>query len=325
MQPLELVDRRKLAAPLQGPMEETGGVGSLFSFAGQVVAGDLALGADASLLLEHVAYLPNHLRLRLLDVFADVDNKAPLTSDGAVQLLRTDVSDGYERAPADTEDHSNAEEEEEDDWETGAIGGEGKSLFDLPSLDFSFSVVSLRTLRNILMHPAASNPADASALSRPSTPASPALPIPPAPKLLPTFPLLHTLNLTSTSRISFSDAFFDLLSHLISLRSLSLSGKTLSSPGSAVTASTFLPRLAASTPTLVELDLSYIDFAHVNVQSVDWDTRWLGLKVLGLRRELVDWRGEEVKPEKKERIKREVWAYISSGRQKKRRWIEIIV
>ncbi|GAA5824273.1 hypothetical protein JCM11251_001591 [Rhodosporidiobolus azoricus] len=326
-QPLERVSREKLAAPLHGGEKQRQGVKSLFFAAGGVVAQDLAKGWDGSMLLEHVAYLPNHLRLRLLDVFAEVDNKAWLTSEGAVELLRTDLSDGYERTFRTEESDKGMREAEEEDWEAAVLGGEGTSLFDLTSLNFSFSLVSLRTLRQLLLRPAvaAATTADLPISSRPATPSTALASNPLAPKLLPTFPLLHTLNLTSTTRIPFSDSFFDLLSHLISLRTLSLCGKTLSSSGSAITASTFLPRLATSTPTLIELDLSHIDLAHVNVQSVDWDERWLQLKVLGLRRELIDFKGEEVKPEKKDRIKKEVWTLISQGRTKKRRWIEIIV
>ncbi|GAA6002313.1 hypothetical protein JCM10207_001059 [Rhodosporidiobolus poonsookiae] len=321
MQPVELIERRKLAAPLQGKGRDDAGVPSLFTAAGGAVAVDLARG-DASLLLEHVAYLPNHLRLRLVDVFADWRSPAPLTSDGAVELLRTDISEGVERE-LDEDGVPLRLEQDEDDWER-ADGGDGVTLEGLTQLDFSFSSISLRTLRSLLLQPASSSSASAS--SRSSTPASTAPPPSPSlPKLVPVFPLLTTLNLTSTSRLPFSDTFFDTLSLLISLRSLSLCGKTLEHPSSSVTSATFLPRLAAATPTLVQLDLSYMDFPHVAVKGVDWDTRWLQLKVLGLRRELVDWQGDEVGPDKKERIKREAWQLISQGRKKPRRWIEIII
>lgn len=299
----------------------------MFIAAGKVVAADLAEGKERSLLLEHVAYLPNHLRLRLFDVFADWRNAAPLTSEGAVELLRLDVSDGLEveavgagdaagedagTDKTDVEEVDKIDVEEEDDedgWDTSGLGGEGTSLEDLTSLDLSFCAVSLRTLRQLLLHPASST-----------------TPLVSSPKLLPTFPLLHSLNLTSTPRIAFTDTFFDLLTSLISLRTLSLCGKTLDAPTSAVTAATFLPRLSAATPNLVSLDLSFVEpLTHVAVKGVDWDSRWLYLRVLGLRRELVDVTGEEVGPEKKESIRKEVWQHISVGRKKKRRWIDIVV
>ncbi|GAA6027248.1 hypothetical protein JCM8097_002523 [Rhodosporidiobolus ruineniae] len=319
-QPVQLVERRKLAVPLsRKAAEKKAGAPTLFQVAGGVVAQDLAAG-DQSLLLEHVAWLPNHLRMRLLDVFSDWRNAAPLTSEGAVELLRTDISEGVEQ------DEDGAEvvrqEEEEDDWENAARGDEA-ALTSLESLDFSFSAVSTRALRSVLLRPVAST---STASSRSNTPSTPTSSIPRAPKLVPTFPLLRTLNLTSTPRIPFTSAFFELLSSLISLRHLSLCGKSLDQPSSAVTSSTFLPLLSASTPTLHTLDLSYVDgLAHVAVKAVDWDVRWRELRQLGMRRELVDWKGEPVGPEKKERIKREVWHLISQGRQKTRRWIEIII
>jgi hypothetical protein len=316
-QPLALVERRKLAEPLQGSVQRTEGPASLFTAAGKVVAADLAQGRERSLLLEHVAYLPNHLRLRLLDVFADWCNAAPLTSEGVTELLRLDISDGVEVDVVGEGEDSAAvstapiedEDDEDDGWESSGLGGGGTSLESLESLNFSFSAVSLRTLRHLLVHDAVPPP------------------LPPAPpKLLPRFPLLHSLDLTSTPRIHFTDSFFDLLTSLISLRTLSLCGKSLDTYSSAVTAATFLPRLSAATPNLVSLNLSYLEpLTHVAVKGVDWDTRWLNLRVLGLRRELVDVNGEQVGQEKKDRIRKEVWAFISEGRKKKRRWIEVIV
>ncbi|BGP32021.1 hypothetical protein JCM10296v2_003800 [Rhodotorula toruloides] len=323
LKPHELVEREKLAAPLNGKAKAREGPVDLFTAAGRVVAEDLSRGTG-SILLEHVAFLPNHLRIRLLDVFADWQNPARLTDDGLGQLLRQDVSDGVKLSVEELEArfHSLAvddtEDETEGDWET-AHGKETNSLDALDSLDLSFSTVSLRTLRQVLLYD--SHATASTQPSRPSTPSLPPLP----PKLVPSFPTLHTLNLTSTSRIPFSDNFFDFLPYLISLRSLSLSGKSIETSSSTVTSSSFLPRLAVATPTLRELDLSYMDFPHVAVKSVDWDVRWLELRVLGMRREWVDWEGEDAGPEKRERIRREVWEFISQGRRKKRRWIEVIV
>ncbi|KAJ8295175.1 hypothetical protein OF846_002205 [Rhodotorula toruloides] len=323
LKPHELVEREKLASRLKGRAKPKEGPVDLFAAAGRVVADDISRGSG-SILLEHVAFLPNHLRIRLLDVFADWRNPSPLTDDGLKQLLRRDVSDGAElsleelEARMDSLAVDDTEDEIESDWET-AHGKETNSLDALDSLDLSFSAVSLRTLRQVLLYDS-----HATASTQPSRPSIPSLP-PAPPKLVPSFPNLHTLNLTSTSRIPFSDTFFDLLPYLISLRSLSLAGKSIETSSSTVTSSSFLPRLAAATPTLRELDVSYMDFPHVAVKSVDWDVRWLELRVLGMRREWVDWEGEEVGPEKRERMRREVWDFISQGRQKKRRWIEVIV
>ncbi|BGP24596.1 hypothetical protein JCM10295v2_003514 [Rhodotorula toruloides] len=323
LKPHELVEREKLAAPLKGRREAQERPVDLCTAAGRVVGEDLSRGSD-SLLLEHVAFLPNHLRIRLLDVFADWRNPAPLTDDGLRQLLRRDVSDGIELSVEELEDRMNAlavddgDDEQDVDWET-AHTKEANSLNALDCLDLSFSAVSLRTLRQVLLYDPHASVSSSS--SRPATPSLPPIP----PRFVPSFPSLHTLNLTSTSRIPFSDAFFDLLPYLISLRSLSLSGKSIETSSSTVTSSSFLPRLAAATPTLRELDLSHMDFPHAAVKSVDWDVRWLELRVLGIRREWVDWEGVEVRPEKRERIRREVWDFISQGRQKKRLWIEVIV
>lgn len=324
LRPRELIERKKVAQPLDGPTPAREGVGSLFAVAGGVVAADVARGDD-SLLLEHVAYLPNHLRVRLLDVFADWRNPSSLGDEAARQLLRTDVSDGCEvhgveaaLTRARIEDDYDEDGDAADDWED-ALGAQDADLVELlDRLDLSFSHVSLRTLRSLLLRQV-----DPVAL----TIASPAAP---TAKLVAVFPHLHTLNLTATPRIPFSDPFFDLLSHLVSLRSLALCGKTLDHPsasgGGTATSASFLPRLAAATPTLRSLDLSFVDgLPHVAVKGVDWDVRWLDLRTLGIRSEWVDWQGEEVGPEKRERIRLEVRGLIMQGRQKKRRWIDVVV
>ncbi|GAA6056708.1 hypothetical protein JCM3770_006477 [Rhodotorula araucariae] len=328
LRPRELIERRNLAQPLVGAERARDGPANLFEVAGGVVVADVARGQEDSLLLEHLAYLPNHLRVRLLDVFADWRNPAPLTDEAARELLRTDVSDGNEvdaveakRASAAVEDAAGQDLTDEDGGWEDALGAQDADLVDvLHTLDLSFSHVSLRTLRSLLLRPVTPSSAPLAA-SRPGTPSG----LLPAPKLVPVFPHLHTLNLTATPRIPFSDAFFDLLPHLISLRSLSLAGKTLGHPQASATSASLLPRLAAATPTLRELDLSFVELPHVAVKSVDWDVRWLDLRVLGLRSEWVDWQGAAVGPEKRERIGTEVREIIMQGRQKKRRWIEVVV
>ncbi|BGP39970.1 hypothetical protein JCM10450v2_003950 [Rhodotorula kratochvilovae] len=327
LRPRELIERKKLAQPLEATPREREGPPSLFEVAGGVLVADVARAED-SLLLEHVAYLPNHLRVRLLAVFSDWRNPAPLTDEAARELLRTDVSDGDEvdgvdagLARAKLEDDAERDDAVDDGGWEDALGAHDADMVDiLHTLDLSFSHVSLRTLRTLLLRPVASS-SSPSTSSLPSTPSAPL----PAPKLVPVFPHLHTLNLTSTPRIPFSDAFFDLLPHLISLRSLSLAGKSLDHAQTTATSASLLPRLAAATPTLRALDLSFVELPHVAIKGVDWDARWLDLRVLGLRSEWVDWQGEEVGPEKRERIRTEVREMIMLGRQKKRRWIEIVV
>ncbi|GJN89343.1 hypothetical protein Rhopal_002323-T1 [Rhodotorula paludigena] len=342
LRPHELIEREKLAQPLPGQEKERDAVETLSSVAGGVIAADLARGSD-SLLLEHVAYLPNHLRVRLLDVFADWRNPYPLTDEGARHLLRTDVSDGFEVAVIHDAPSAVDEDDEADDWEASVGPHEASSMRDLDSLDLSFSVVSLRALRNLLLRPAdpsAIPPSDISSRSSSHTP------IPPPPKLIPVFPHLRTLNLTATPRIAFTSTFFDLLSSLLSLRSLSLSGKSLEPPPSAspalfassttddrlATPANFLPLLASATPTLRTLNLSYIDLPHVAFRSVDWETRWLDLRVLGIRSEWVNYDGEDVGPVKRTRIRQEVLGFIlgggsseGSGTKRKRRWVDVIV
>ena len=44
-------------------------------------------------MLEHLAYLPTSLKLRLLDCFADCMSEASLTNDGAKELLGTDLDE----------------------------------------------------------------------------------------------------------------------------------------------------------------------------------------------------------------------------------------
>ncbi|KWU41360.1 hypothetical protein RHOSPDRAFT_37122 [Rhodotorula sp. JG-1b] len=346
--PHHLVGRERIAAPLPTAAlaEPVPPVKGLFVAAGTVVAEDLARGGNDSLLADYIQYLPMHLRLRLLEVFADWRNELVLEDDVLQMLLRSDESHldfackGNERAAgplgtgsADalpTVEALQLDDDDGGDWDASPQYGDVTS--EVESLNLSFSSVSLRTLRAVLLRevqesgngpppPAASLAKQASA-GAPLPPPPP--PPPPPPKHVAVFPFLHTLNLTATSRIPYSDGFFDLLSHLISLRTLSLAGRPLSTiPGSNVHPIGFLARLAAATPTLHTLDVSFSSDLNVvaAVQAVDWDERWLDLRVLGLRREYP----EEVSAVRlRQRLKRDVWETITLDRRKKRRWIDIV-
>lgn len=204
-----------------------------------------------------------------------------------------------------------ASEEDENDWEDdgsaertwdGALGdmrGRLSPFANLTRLNLAYSPIKIPALRQLLVHTTSF-------------------------RSVPVFPHLSTLNLAATPSLHFSEAFFDLLALLLPLRHLSLAGKTLNHP-STVPQGTFLPRLAAATPTLLSLDLSYASWPATLVKGVDWDTKWLSLKTLGMRRELVDWKGEEIGEVKRERIRRELWLMISAGRKKRRRWIDVVV
>lgn len=344
--PHELVARERLAAPLPTTAcsEPAPPVKGLFVAAGTVVAEDL--GGDNSLLADYIHYLPIHLRLRLLDVFADWRNELVLEDDVLQLLLPSEEShpdsqrEGNEQADGTlgtasanalpTVEVLQLDDEDGGDWDASPQYSDATS--EVESLNLSFSSVSLRTLRAVLLREGQESgngpPPPAAKLVKaaagvPVPPPPPPLP-PPPPKHVAVFPFLHTLNLTATSRIPYSDAFFDLLSHLISLRTLSLAGRSVSTiPGSNVHPIGFLARLAAATPTLHTLDVNFSSDLNVvaAVQAVDWDERWLGLRVLGLRREYP----EEVSAVRlRQRLKRDVWEAITLDRRKKRRWIDIV-
>ncbi|GAA5918133.1 hypothetical protein JCM1841_005267 [Sporobolomyces salmonicolor] len=338
------VERWKLVAPLLPSRERAAGaVPSLFEGVGRVVAADLARGSgevnQGSLLMEHVAYLPPHLKLRLLDVFADWKNDCPLTNEGARQLLRTDVDEleeGGDGTDGDDDDEGwdrDIPDVVENRLSYHTLDDFSSLATHLTRLNLSFSTTTIGTLRSLLLRPSTSTLRSTSTSTVPSlsspAPAAASSQPPTSVKLLPTFPHLHTLLLVSMPHLPLSDQLFDLLSAHLSLRTLSLAGNILSSCVSVVNSSTFLPRLSAATPNLRSLDVSYMtmDSPVVVVKGVDWDERWRDLRVLGLRSKWTSCTrtGEEVGDESKERLRREVWASISAGRRRKRRWIEVVV
>ncbi|SGY16458.1 BQ5605_C012g06877 [Microbotryum silenes-dioicae] len=151
----------------------------------------------------------------------------------------------------------------------------------LTSLNLAFSPLKLPFLRSLLL----------------------------SPRSIPLFPHLSHLNLAATPNLYFVEAFFKLLSSLISLRFLSLAGKSLYPPlhleeeeekeaeedaltrahlegffNRLASAPRFLPRLVEATPTLQSLDLSYIPDLNINaLHSIAWDRQWLDLVKLGMR------------------------------------------
>lgn len=337
LHPLELATRERIATPLlssSAAAEPSAQARGLFTAAGKVVAEDLARGGNDSVLGEYIDYLPLHLRLRLLDVFADWRNQLVLSDDALRTLLPS--AEGRENLePEETAvDGAPTEslrremktwhikpEDVESDWDAAPQHSDA-AADEVRALDLSFSFVSLRTLRAVLLRQVSesekASPRDVAVPSRDSPRIQPGVSAarPRPPKHVAAFPFLHTLKLSATSRIPYSDGFFDLLSHLISLRTLSLAGRSLPIPIG------FLARLAAATPTLQVLDLSYIDLNFVSaVNAVDWDERWLDLRVLGVRREYP----EEVSAARlRLRLKRDVWEAITLDRRKKRRWIDIV-
>ncbi|GAA5996324.1 hypothetical protein JCM5350_007232 [Sporobolomyces pararoseus] len=343
----QLVERKTIAEPLVPPLsgggptrKNTGAVKSLFSLAGQTLSRDLAQGQSHSILLEHVAYLPTHLKIRLLnEVMADYECFWNLTNSGAKELLRTDV-DGVDAR--DREDLLDDDEDDKDEWDQEERSMPRSLDFRddfasplstaLTILNLSFSSITLKTLRSVLLRPSSMTPSTSSV----------------PPKLLSTFPHLHTLLLCSTRNIPFlHDQFFNLFSLLISLRNLSLSGNTLllppnrqSAQGETACCSTklFLPRLAAATPLLNQIDLSYLSLSSVEGgdeverfdlrnevgKRIDWEHRWLDLKVIGLRTTAGVENGEDDRKADHDRIKKEIKGIVAEKR-KRGKWLDVVL
>ncbi|GAA5907619.1 uncharacterized protein JCM6883_001835 [Sporobolomyces salmoneus] len=356
-----LIERRKLAEPLVATAGRTreggnegGGVDSLFFISGQTLAQDLSVANDSSLLLEYVGFLPMHLKVRLLEeVFANWRNEVGLTNEGARELLRIDTEEDEEEEEEEdclTESYATRQQGDEDEWdqveeeETGNI-----SLFDsfssqtrlsatLTSLNLSFSLISLPTLHQILLRPA---PASSSSTST-------------SVKFLSNFPHLQSLILVSTKRLRLlHDQFFIILSSILSLRELSLAGNSLTigeeeEEANCCSPRLFIPRLASSTPLLRTLDLSYITGGREDidlrreVKRVDWEVKWLDLKLLGLRSDdneeivrteeksrlpngltVIEVR-EETGSVRKERFKKELRGLVAEKRRRGK-WIDVIL
>lgn len=281
-----------------------------------MIVEDLAKSSRESLYLPLVALLPPHVRLEMFDTAALWH---PLREEAIRELLREEddwdeeeeeEGDGVEAAPStiatrgsssDSDAASTRSSPSTSAWELAFHDTLSPSLAtSLTTLNLSFSPISLRFLRSLLLR---------------ETPTRP----------LPSFPNLSTLLLAATPNLPFLPSFFDTLKPLISLRHLSVAGKSFE--GSSGVPPAFLSRLAVATPTLFVVDLSFLPIPGMDklVGEVDWDLRWREVRKLGLRRN-VRKGGEEGDTEvgRKERA-RKLWTAIAQeGRTKPRPWIDII-
>lgn len=276
---------------------------------------DLARPAKQSLYLPLVYLLPRHMRLAMFDTAALWH---PLKERAILQLLREDDawgSDGEgsdgESLEAEQDGFPDAPEESADleDWvlddDTAADDAEWERRYheqtfdslgaNLTTLNLSFSPITLKGLRSLLLH---------------DTPTRP----------LPSLPHLAVLQLAATPNIPLSQPFFETLRPLIQLRQLSIAGKAVDAP-TAVPTAVLLSRLAAATPTLVVLDLSFLPLGGEldrRLSEVDWDVRWRELRKLGVRM------GDKM-PAERERRRKALWAAVTSrSRDRPRPWIDII-
>ncbi|KAI5480483.1 nucleus export protein Brr6 [Pseudohyphozyma bogoriensis] len=219
---------------------------------------DLNRGANESVLMEHVALLPDYLRVRIAGAAVSWE---PLREDGLRELLvEESEAEWVDQEDGNMKDDSEAEDDDAG-WEhrfgDTLVGSSTSPAANLTTLDLSFTKLSLKAIRNLLFTPATI----------------------PTRRPAPTFPSLTTLILIETPQISFQTAFLDLLSNMISLRHLSLAGNSLVDG-----AASFVARLASSTPGLNSLDLSYVEgLGPTSLWDVDWDSKWRELRVLGVK------------------------------------------
>ncbi|SCV67651.1 BQ2448_5262 [Microbotryum intermedium] len=245
-------------------------------------------------LLPFLPILPDHLRLNLFD-WTTTSGYA-LEERAIHQLLLPYHDDGDGDDDAAGQDSaacdSSSSSEEWDDFSNSDREGQSPANNGLPiplrrslssprfpyqvltSLNLAFSPIRLPFLRSLLL----------------------------SPRSIPLFPHLSHLNLAATPNLYFIDSFFSLLSSLISLRSLSLAGKSLLPPtdleeeedevststhegffNRTSTSPRLVPRLVEATPTLQALDLSYLDLDLDTLVRISWERHWLDLVKLGLR------------------------------------------
>lgn len=224
-----------------------GRVSALWEVCGRVTVADLC--KENSALKDYVHLLPNALRVK---VASCAPGYGSLGEDGWRELLIREEAEEVEET-GDDDGRGAIEDEEKDEWELRFhdlyISSPAATL---TTLDLSFSLISLRTLRSLLLFPT------------------------------PNFPYLSTLLLTSTPNIPLSVTLLEFLSILLPLRHLSLVDKILPSLD---VLPRFLPRLASATPGLETLDISYLhSFRLQQLSEVDWSTKWRELKRLGVKR-----------------------------------------
>ncbi|SCZ93520.1 BZ3500_MvSof-1268-A1-R1_Chr6-3g08713 [Microbotryum saponariae] len=268
---------------------------SLLLTCAHLIAAVLVDPPQRHLVLPFLPILPDHLRLNLFD-WTTTTGYA-LEERAIYQLLLPYHDNGEEEEEESaTYNESSTSSDEWDDYsdsdEDPLPGGYLTPLRrflssprfpyqSLTSLNLAFSPLKLPFLRSLLL----------------------------SPRSIPLFPHLSHLNLAVTPNLYFVEAFFKLLSSLISLRSLSLAGKSLYPPlhlgeeeeeeeeddaltrahlegffNRLASAPRFLPRLVEATPTLQSLDLSYIPDLNINaLHGIAWDRQWLDLVKLGVK------------------------------------------
>lgn len=183
-------------------------------------------------------------------------------------------------------------------WET-RLDDTGSMSQYLFKLDLSFSTITLSTLRSLLV--VDRNGRQVSA-----------------------FPNLSQLFLAHTPGIPFTIPLFQLFAALVTLRTLSIAGKTTDQ-----NLPSTVNQLSLATPALTLLDLSYTPFGKNIAQLVDWSSRWRSLSRLIVRNCGEKPLSFKSHPSQRTeaataKLKREIWAGIK-GEDETRSWIEIEV
>ncbi|KAM0752404.1 hypothetical protein T439DRAFT_355256 [Meredithblackwellia eburnea MCA 4105] len=273
-------DRRKLLSALddeQHPGEQKSRIPTLAECCCRSIARDLDVSKpEESIYLPHLHLLPFHLRQAII-------NNAPIWNPLREAALRELLAEEEEQ-----EQDEEASQVEDWDWDAGEEAAKEswekedqygwELLFQdkltlsssisiiLTTLNLAYSSISTKALRSLLLR---------DSISHSTSDAKP----------VPLFPNLSTLLLAGTENMPFTQNFIDLFKPLISIRHLSIAGKTLRE--TSIPLEAILPRLSSATPTLIVLDLSYTLFAgsDILILGLDWETRWKNLRKLGVKTE----------------------------------------
>ncbi|KAK4702558.1 hypothetical protein P7C70_g3665, partial [Phenoliferia sp. Uapishka_3] len=317
--------RRALLSTFEAPgsgANEAGGmrtVPALAEILRRKILEDLGRPSKQSLYLPFVHLLPNHVKIAMFETAALWH---PLKERALHELLRdedwddrstTEGSESQGELAGDAISASMGQDGKSDDgWGNdgdeaqqhgGAASWEGllneptiaSFAGSLTTLNLAFSSITLKCFRSIVLHDTSTRP-------------------------LPSLPNLSILQLAVTPNLPFSQPFFDTFKPLVQLRHLSLAGKAVDGL-TAVPTSVLLSRLAAATPTLILLDLSFLPLGSEldrMVKAVDWDVRWRDLRKLGVRMGEKDW-------EARERRRKDLGRAIAlDGRSKPRAGIDIV-
>jgi len=306
-------------------------VPTLAEFCGRAIAVDLARGRQASLLLEYVRWLPARMRLPVLDLAPD-KVEVGLGQAAIRELLSEEETEeawveGDEGGGNDSADAAKdlatmqpgPPSHDDRDWDSILISNPvltATIAAALTQLNLSLSTLTHTTLAALL-------------LSNPASPSAPAVHLAPAssatiPRPTSRFPHLVRLSLTACPRLALSEPLLDTLAPLFSLRHLALACLPL---GDTLTPSTALPKLAAATPTLESVDLSFVEgLSGAVLRNVNWDLRWRELRVVGWRRWMfvadgAD-RGKEASRERKGEVARELWGVVRGARKEQGRFVK---